>query len=129
MTTDVLLLVGRLLLSVFFVAEAVDKVRRFKEWTEFIAQAGMPFPAAEMVLVITLLVLGSASLISGWKVHIGAILLIVFLVPTALLFEPSGSAIKSVSLMGALLLIMATGPGQFALGTPSAAAESETATP
>ena len=116
MGTDLLLLLGRLLLAVFFVSEAVDKIRRFKEWTAFIAEAGMPFPAAEMVLVITLLVLGSASLITGWQVRVGAILLIVFLVPTALLFESSGSAVKSVSLLGALLLVLAVGPGQWALG-------------
>ena len=116
MGTDLLLLLGRLLLAVFFVSEAVDKIRRFKEWTAFIAEAGMPFPAAEMVLVITLLVLGSASLITGWQVRVGAILLIVFLVPTALLFESNGSAIKSVSLLGALLLVLAVGPGQWAIG-------------
>ena len=103
----ILPIVGRFLLAFFFVAEAIDKIRRFQEWTNVIAEAGMPFPAAEMVLVITLLVLGSASLISGWKIRIGAILLIIFLVPTALLFEPTGAAIKSVSLIGALLLVMA----------------------
>ena len=126
MGTDLLLLLGRLMLAVFFVSEAVDKVRRFREWTEFIAEANMPFPAAEMVLVITLLVLGSASLITGWHVQIGAALLIVFLVPTALLFEPSGSAVKSVSLLGALLLLMAAGPGQWSLGgTPQIESVSE----
>ena len=116
MALDVLLLLGRVLLTTFFVVEAVDKVRRFKEWTAFIAEAGMPFPAAEMVLVITLLVLGSVSLLTGWQVRIGAVLLLVFLIPTALLFESSESAVKSVSLMGALLLLMAAGPGRFALG-------------
>ena len=119
MKTDVLLLIGRLLLSVFFISEAVDKIRRFNEWTEFVAKAGMPFPAAEMVLVIVLLVLGSLSLLSGWKVNIGATLLVIFLLPTALLFESAGASVKSVSLIGALLLIMATGPGQLALGVPS----------
>lgn len=125
MGVDVLLLLGRVLLSVFFVAEAVDKIRRFSAWTEFIEKAGMPFPAAEMVLVITLLVLGSASLISGWQVRIGAVLLLIFLIPTAVLFEPSASAIKSVSIGGALLLLMAAGPGRWAIGAtppPSAPA-------
>ena len=116
MKNDVLLLIGRLMLSVFFVAEAFDKIDRFQEWTEFIAKANMPFPEAEMVLVIALLVLGSACLITGWKLKIGSIMLVVFLVPTALLFEPASSAIKSVSLIGALFLIMASGPGRFALG-------------
>lgn len=117
---DVLLLLGRLLLSVFFVAEAVDKIRRFGFWSSFVRNAGMPFPAAEMVLVITLLVLGSASLITGLQVQVGAVLLLVFLIPTALLFESRDAAIKSVSLAGALLLLMATGPGRWAVGaTPS----------
>lgn len=126
MTNDVLLLAGRLLLAVFFVSEAVDKIRRFSEWTAFVAEAGMPFPAAEMVLVIVLLVLGSLSLITGWRVHIGATLLVIFLVPTALLFESTGASIKSVSLIGALLLISAAGPGQLALGASTSA---DTASP
>lgn len=116
MNKDVLLLVGRLLLAVFFVSEAVDKIRRFSEWTAFIADAGMPLPAAEMVLVIVLLVLGSLSLVTGWRTQLGATLLVIFLVPTALLFESTGASIKSASLIGALLLVMATGPGRLALG-------------
>ena len=79
-----------------------------------------------MVLVIVLLVLGSMSLITGWRVHIGATLLVIFLVPTALLFEAKGASIKSVSLIGALLLIIAAGPGQLALG---ASTPEDTASP
>ena len=117
MTHDLLLLAGRLLLAVFFVHEAADKIRRFSQWTAVIAKAGMPLPAAEMVLVIVLLVLGSLSLITGWNIQIGATLLVLFLVPTALLFESTDASIKSVSLIGALLFVIATGPGQLALGT------------
>lgn len=115
MFRDVLLLVGRLLLSVFFVTEAADKILHFQQWVDFIDQAGMPLPEAEMGLVITLLVLGSLSLVTGWKVRIGALLLVIFLVPTALLFESGAGQIKSVSLMGALLVLMAHGAGRLAL--------------
>ena len=75
---DVLLLIGRGLLAVFFVVEAIDKIRRFKEWTAVVAEAGLPFPAAEMALVVTLLVLGSVALLTGWQLRAGVICLIVF---------------------------------------------------
>ena len=93
--------------------EAVDKVRRFKARTAFIAEAGMPFPAAEMVLVITLFRRGRCSPAGRYALSCAVAGL---LIPTALLFESSESAVKSVSLMGALLLLMAAGPGRFALG-------------
>ena len=35
MKNDVLRLAGRILLAVFFIAEAIDKIRRFQEWTNF----------------------------------------------------------------------------------------------
>ena len=122
-----MLLLGRLLLSVFFVVELVDKLRRFSYWKGVIATAGMPLPAAELGLVIALLALGSASLISGWKVQIGATLLLIFLVPTALIFETRSSAIKSLSIGGALLLVMATGPGRWALDATTHEVESPAA--
>ena len=112
---DVLLLIGRGLLAVFFVVEAIDKIRRFKEWTAVVAEAGLPFPAAEMALVVTLLVLGSVALLTGFQLRAGVICLIVFLIPTALFFESSSGAVKCVSLIGALLILMAVGPGRFSL--------------
>ena len=115
MGEDIQRLLGRLLLSVFFVSEATDKIRHFEQWVTFIAEAGMPAPEAEMALVVVLLVLGSLSIITGWKVRLGAGLLMIFLIPTALLFESGSGQIKSIALLGGLLLVMVGGAGRLAL--------------
>jgi putative oxidoreductase len=118
MGRDLVLLCGRLLISVFFAVELVDKITRFGEWVEFLAASGMPAPAAEMALVVLLLSTGCVSLITGVRVRLGVACLLIFLVPTAALFESSAMAVKSISVAGGLVLLWVTGPGRLSLGAP-----------
>lgn len=115
-TSPALLLLARLLLSLHFAAELVDKIVRFEAWTATVAAAGMPLPSAEMALVVALLAIGTGALVTGWRLRAGVVALLVFSVPTALLFESGSGALKLVSICGGLLLLWATGPGPWALG-------------
>ena len=65
-----------------------------------------------LVAAMALMAVGSALVISGWKARLGAVLLLVFLVPTTLLFHgdvaDSGERIqlfKNLAIMGGLLLV------------------------
>ena len=112
---DLLLLLGRLLLVAFFVVEGIDKVRRFRHWVEVVRAARMPAPAAEMALVVTLLAVGSITVALGAWTSVGVVCLLVFLVPTALIFESRGGAVRCVSIAGGLLLLLAVGPGRWSV--------------
>jgi putative oxidoreductase len=55
---------------------------------------------------------GSALVISGWKARLGALLLLLFLVPTTLLFHTDVAdrmeriqLLKNLAIMGGLLLV------------------------
>ncbi len=112
---DAALLVGRLLLATWFVVELIDKIRRFDGWVEVVAKAGMPAPAAEMALVVVLLAVGSLSLVLGYRIRVGVGCLLLFLLPTALLFESPSGAVKAASIAGGLVLLGAVGPGAWSL--------------
>ncbi|MEL6816828.1 MAG: DoxX family membrane protein, partial [Cyanobacteria bacterium J06598_3] len=61
------------------------------------------------------LLLGAVSLLLGYKTKIGALLLIIFLVPASIFFHPPmtdlGGFLKNVGLIGGLLMTMSAGPG------------------
>ena len=111
------LLAGRLLLATWFVVELVDKVRRFDGWVDVVGASGLPAPAAAMGLVVVLLAVGSASIVSGYRARVGVACLLTFLVPTALLFESPGGALRAVSIAGGLVLLAAVGPGAWSVDT------------
>ena len=112
---DAWLLLARLLAMSFFAVELIDKIRRFWAWSDVVRQAGMPLPEAEMGLVVTLLSVGCLSLLTGYRLRAGIICLLVFLAPTALLFESSGGAIRCLSIAGGLIALAVAGPGRYHL--------------
>lgn len=112
---DALLLLARLLAMTFFATELYDKVVRFSAWVEVVAQAGMPVPAVEMGLVVALLAIGSLSLLTGYQMTFGIGCLLLFLAPTALIFESTGGALRCVSIAGGLLALLVAGPGRYSL--------------
>jgi putative oxidoreductase len=65
---------------------------------------------------------GSLSLLLGYKVKIGALLLIIFLIPATLMFhnfladgEKLNDFLKNVGLIGGLLMVIYTGAGAASL--------------
>ncbi len=84
-----------------------------------IASKGLPLPQVLAVGTIVFLLLGSVSLILGYKAKIGALLLILFLVPTTLFFHPIATdltgLLKNLGLIGGLMMVIAYGPGLISL--------------
>jgi putative oxidoreductase len=80
-----------------------------------IASKGLPIPSVLAVGAIACLLLGSLSLLLGFKTQIGALLLVLFLIPTTLLFHPFttdlGNFLKNLALIGGLLMVVSYGPG------------------
>ena len=109
-------LAGRVCLALIFLKAGIGHLLGFSGFVSTIASKGLPIPAVVGVGAIVALLAGAISLILGYKVKIGAILLIVFLIPTTLIFHPPVAGqfndfLKNLGLIGGLLIIMSSGPG------------------
>ena len=128
---------GRLMLAAIFLMSAVgNKIPNFAGVAQGMAAEGVPAPQLLLAGAIAFLILGSLSIIAGYQARIGAGLLLVFLVLATYFFHDfwtfEGEArqlqmiqfLKNVSLMGAMLFVMANGPGRFSVdgsGSPTTA--------
>ena len=100
--------VGRVLLSAHFLAELADKILRFNYWVGVLKDAGQPYPVAEMALVVLLLVVGAPLLFAGVRVPAACALLVIFQIPTTLLFETTWyERWDSISVIGGLCIAAA----------------------
>ena len=123
-----LTVLGRLLLcTIFFMAAVGNKIPHFNDVANVMGSVGMPAPQLMLVGAIVFLIAGSLSIIFGYKARIGAFLLLTFLVLASYYFHPfwklEGQAqqeqmiqfMKNLSMMGAMLFIMANGSGPLSL--------------
>ena len=117
-------LLGRMLLAtIFFMAAVGNKIPHFSDVARVMESAGVPAPQLLLVGAIVFLLVGSLSVIAGYKARIGAALLLTFLVLASYYFHPfwklQGQAqqeqmiqfMKNLSMMGAMLFIVANGSG------------------
>lgn len=128
---------GRLMLcTIFFLSAVGNKIPNFAKVVEYMQSAGVPAAQFMLALAIAFLLVGSVSVIVGFKARIGASLLLVFLVLATYYFHAFWNFegqeqqtqmiqfMKNLSMAGAMLLIMANGPGPLALDTKAAARSS-----
>jgi putative oxidoreductase len=119
-----LTVLGRLLLCTIFLLAAVgNKIPHFSEVAKVMDSVGVPAPHLLLVGAIVFLIVGSLSVIVGYHARIGAALLVTFLILASYYFHPfwrlDGQAqqeqlihfMKNLSMMGAMLFVMANGSG------------------
>lgn len=133
---------GRVMLSTIFLMSAVgNKIPNFNGVVEYMKGAGVPLPQVMLVGAIVFLIAGSVSVILGYQARIGAALLFVFLVLATYYFHDfwriedaqeqqmqTIQFMKNLGLMGAMLMIIANGPGPLSLDAKSRSTEPATAT-
>jgi putative oxidoreductase len=105
--------IARVLLCLVFVHSLIGKLTGFAGPAGAIAAKGLPLAPVLLVLAMALMAAGSALVISGWKARLGAVLLLLFLVPTTLIFHADlGDAgeriqlLKNLAIVGGLLLVV-----------------------
>jgi putative oxidoreductase len=103
--------IGRVLLCLVFVHAVIGKLTGFAGVAGAIAAKGLPLAPLLLVAAMTLMVVGSALVISGWRARLGVVLLLVFLVPTTLIFHGDVAdkmeriqLFKNLAIIGGLLL-------------------------
>ncbi|MEV6655142.1 DoxX family protein [Streptomyces sp. NPDC051219] len=117
---DILVLIGRILFVLLFLASALSHLTQTKPMAAYAASRGLPSPTAATLGSGVLLVVGGLSVLLGIWADLGALLLAVFLVPTALLMhafwkETDAQAkqlemiqfLKDMALAGAALMLIA----------------------
>jgi putative oxidoreductase len=116
-------LVARTFLALIFVHSGIGKLFfGFAETQEQIAEAGVPLPLLMLIFTIAFQILGGIFIIIGYKAKLGAILLLIFIIPATLVFhnpavDPSQSIDfwKNLAIIGGLLMIISFGAGSLSL--------------
>lgn len=120
-------LLGRIFLGVLFLWAASTKIMDWGGTVHYMASKKMPFIAFFLPAAVVMQIIGGISLILGYKVRYGALILIIFILPACIIFHDfwnlSGYErlmeqiifMKDIGVLGGLLQIAAFGPGPFAL--------------
>jgi putative oxidoreductase len=118
--------VGRLLFSLIFILSGIGHFSA--PMVEYAASQGVPMANILVPLSGILAILGGISVLSGYKAHYGALMLLVFLVPVTLMmhnfWDISDSMMrqnqmahfmKNLALIGTTLIIFYFGAGPYSL--------------
>ena len=121
-------ILGRTMLATIFLMSAVgNKIPNFSGVVAYMTGEGVPSPRLMLALAIVFLLFGSVSVILGYHARFGAALLLVFLALATYYFHDfwtfTGQEkdmqmiqfMKNLSMMGAMLFLIANGPGKGSL--------------
>ena len=119
---------GRLLLSLIFVASAAGKLSDWQSPAKMMAEKGVPAVDALLSIAIALEIFGGVMVLLGFHARVGALALLMFLVPVTLIMhnfwtieevparmEQMINFMKNVSISGGLLMVLALGPGPLSI--------------
>lgn len=111
-------LFGRICLCLIFFQGAFGNISGFSDTQAAMAEMGLPIPALLLAGNIVFQLVGAISLLLGFKTRWGAVILLIFLIPTTLIFhdfwvnpDEKIAFFKNLGLIGGLLLLTQTGAG------------------
>lgn len=111
-------------LSAIFIRSGIAHCFNFAGIQQAISSKGLPSGVAMAMAIgaIVLLLGGGFSVLLGLRARWGAIALLIFLIPTTLMFHLNLADqmeqiqfLKNVGLMGGLLLLVQSGPGRYSV--------------
>jgi len=101
---------SRVSISAIFISAIPGKVNGFERTVDYISSKGIPNPISSILLVgaILCLILGSGFFIFGENQKIGSIFLLLFLIPTTIIFHifpfHQKAVLMNLGLMGGLII-------------------------
>jgi putative oxidoreductase len=115
-------LVGRVLLILIFLNSGIGKIGNFEGTAQYMAKFGMSNTSFFLFGAIVFELAGSVTVILGYFARLGALLILIFLIPTTLIFHTNFADqiqmimfLKNVSMFGGCLLLLSAGPGRLSL--------------
>lgn len=121
--TDTIALAGRVLLTLPFLRSGLTKIADFEGTAGFMRAEGMVLVPLLLVAATVLEVGGGLFVAAGYRARLGALALIVFLIPTTLIFHDfwtftgpaaemqKGYFLSNLALLGGLSMVAAFGSG------------------
>jgi putative oxidoreductase len=117
-------LIGRILLVLIFLNSGIGKILKFDMTAQYMARFGIVYANFFLLGAIVFELLGSLSVILGFYTRLGAVLLILFLIPTTIIFHTNFTdplqmvqLMKNLSMLGGCLILLGMGPGHWSLDT------------
>ncbi|MBB4904624.1 DoxX family protein [Actinophytocola algeriensis] len=117
---DVVALIGRILFALLFLGSAFGHLAKADAMAGYAASRGLPQPKLAVLGSGVLMLVGALLVLLGIWIDLGALLLVIFLIPTAVLMHPFWKETdamakqnemiafqKDIALAGAALLILA----------------------
>ena len=101
---------SRVSISAIFISAIPGKINDFERTVEYISSKGIPDPISSILLIgaIICLILGSGFFIFGENQKIGSLFLLLFLIPTTIIFHlfpfHQNAVLINLGLMGGLII-------------------------
>lgn len=126
----VVTLVGRLCLAMIFLMSGISKIAKYSETVGYMTQKGMPAAPFFLFAAVLVELVGALALITGHRARIGALLLVLFMLPATYIFHYRAAfdlsmnvvdpiqminVLKNTAIIGGLLMVYAFGPGPWSL--------------
>ncbi|MDQ3333576.1 MAG: DoxX family protein [Myxococcota bacterium] len=120
-------LIGRILIGAIFMVSGIAKLTDTAGTAGYMDAAGIPYAPQLAVIAGIAEIVGALSLIFGFLTRIGALGLIVFMIPTTLLFHAFWTFdgpeqkmqmvdfMKNLAIIGGLAMIFAFGPSRYSI--------------
>lgn len=124
---SLLIFIGRLIMSALFLGGAYWHVTNWQSALQKTSAAGAPYPEAFLLLATLFLTLGGLSLLFGYLIRLGVLLLVIEIIPTTVLFYPFWAMkgpemqltllafLKSLALCSGLIFLLYSGPGSVSI--------------
>ena len=116
------MLLGRILIVLIFLNSGIGKIENFQGTAQYMASHGMPYTNFFLVGAIFIELVGSITILFGFFTRFGTVLLLIFLIPTTLIFhnifvDPKMIVhfMKNMSMLGGCLILLSSGAGRFSL--------------
>ncbi len=116
------LLVGRILIGQIFLISGVGKIFDFQGTSRYMTLHHMHAVSMWLVIAIVVEISGALSVIGGYFTRMGALMLILFLLPVTFIFHRDlGNRLqfimflKNMAIIGGLFMLVCTGSGRFSM--------------
>ena len=101
---------SRVSITALFISAIPSKINGFEKTVQFISSKGIPYPISSILLVgaIICLILGSGFFIFGENQKIGSVFLLLFIIPTTIIFHVfpfhQRAVLMNLGLIGGLII-------------------------